>query len=200
VDAVATGTAIRIEFRNAGTAAGVFQVRSADPAQAPRSYTLAGGTHLADDWTATSGYDLSVHGPNGFFRHFAASTAHTGLELRMRYDERRNEVVLAAHNHSDRRIGLTVADRYSGHDRRLSVDRGDTTTRQWSLARTRGWYGLVVTVARGQALPVRVRGPRRERTRLDQRPCDGRATLTSWSPDGPTPRLSPIVRRRDTSA
>jgi phospholipase C len=69
-DGLAGTTSVSINVASMGGAAAVFQVRSADAAQAPRTYTVESGKQLTDSWDFTSGYDLSVHGPNGFFRRF----------------------------------------------------------------------------------------------------------------------------------
>jgi hypothetical protein len=50
--------------------AGSEAPRRADGAQEPRSYTVEPGRQVTDAWGFASGYDLSVHGPNGFFRRF----------------------------------------------------------------------------------------------------------------------------------
>jgi phospholipase C len=50
VDA-AMGT-VTIEFDNTGTAAAVFLARSANPMDAPRTYTVEPGKQLRGEWTA----------------------------------------------------------------------------------------------------------------------------------------------------
>jgi hypothetical protein len=44
-------------------------------AGAPYSYTIGAGDELAIALANPGTYDLSLHGPNGFFRHFAGSPA-----------------------------------------------------------------------------------------------------------------------------
>jgi phospholipase C len=55
---------VTLTFTNTGSKAAVFQVRSASPLQAPRSYTVGAGATLEDTWTFASAglaaYDLSV--------------------------------------------------------------------------------------------------------------------------------------------
>src|SRR5262249_24942466 len=64
----------QIHFHNTGRAAAVFQVRSGNTVHTPRTYTVGAHNQVADAWaiaaTGASNYDLSVHGPNGFFRSF----------------------------------------------------------------------------------------------------------------------------------
>src|SRR5262249_442316 len=55
----------RIDFRNVGGAAAVFQVRSAGAAEGPRTYTVEPHKRLSDVWSATaldgSRYDVAVY-------------------------------------------------------------------------------------------------------------------------------------------
>jgi phospholipase C len=66
---------LRLTFTNTGKAAAVFQVRDGAGGSLPRTYTVEPHKQLSDNWSpATSGlYDVSVYGPNGFFRSFQGS-------------------------------------------------------------------------------------------------------------------------------
>jgi hypothetical protein len=64
--------AFRIDLRNDGRTAAEFQVQSRLCTDAWRSYTVEAGNSLCGWWEGVAGtgeYDLTVHGPNGFFRH-----------------------------------------------------------------------------------------------------------------------------------
>ncbi|GAB4106539.1 phospholipase C, phosphocholine-specific [Micromonospora taraxaci] len=139
------GDSLRIDFRNTGGAAAVFQVRQAGSADAPRSYTVEPGKHLTDTWTIGSGYDLSVHGPNGFYRRFTGGRAH--LDITPSYEERNDKVVLTLKNPGSKRVEVTVTDRYHSRPVTLSLRPGHTERAHWQLSRTHGWYDLTVTVA-----------------------------------------------------
>jgi phospholipase C len=149
------GASVTIDFRNSGGATAVFQVRSADQ---PRNYTVEPGKQLSDAWDVTSGYDLSVYGPNGFFRRFAGAGSQTRLDIRTRYDERDNEIVLEVTNRGSARVEVAVCDRYSSKITKLSLRPGDTKAPEWSLSRGRGWYDLTVTVAGDHAFEYRYAG------------------------------------------
>jgi phospholipase C len=144
----ADASSFSIDFQNSGGAAGVFHVRSADGAQEPRSYTVEAGRQLTDTWDFTSGYDLSVYGPNGFFRHFKAGPGglQAGLAFRAQYGPRDNEIIVEVENRGSASAGVAVADQYSSRSTTLSLAPGGAKALSWSLARTRGWYDLVVTV------------------------------------------------------
>src|SRR5262249_15061153 len=71
---IASNGSFRIDFTNAGEATAVFQVRSGNSADIPRTYTVEPSKHLSDVWNVMSigaaEYALSVYGPNGFLRAF----------------------------------------------------------------------------------------------------------------------------------
>jgi phospholipase C len=147
-DGHASAASFSITFRSTGRAAGVFHVRSADSAQDPRSYTVESGKQLTAAWDAASGYDLSVYGPNGFFRRFKGGPGgqQASLDIRARYGRRHEEITLEIDNRGSQPVEVTVSDRYSSRSTTLSLKPGDAHTERWSLGRTRGWYDLVVTV------------------------------------------------------
>jgi phospholipase C len=63
---------IELRFDNTGAAGAGLTVYTPNHGDGPRYYTLEAGKHLADTWpSAGDGYDLHVHGPNGFVREFA---------------------------------------------------------------------------------------------------------------------------------
>ena len=74
---------IDLAFTNPGNAGAWFHVRTANNSAAgastgPWGYTVEATKSLSDTWTgqgATAAYDLSVYGPQGFFRKFAGSAS-----------------------------------------------------------------------------------------------------------------------------
>ena len=145
-DGHASDAMFSIDFRSSGRAAAVFHARSAGSAQDTRTYTVEPGKHLTDAWDFVSEYDLSVHGPNGFFRGFKGGHQEN-LDVSASYYERHNEIALEIRNRSAERADVTVRSGYPGHGTSLSLRPGAATTERWSLSRTRGWYDLVITVA-----------------------------------------------------
>jgi phospholipase C len=133
-----------IRVSSAGSAAGVFHARSAG-GQPPRSYTVEPGRQLTDTWDRASDYDLSVYGPNGFFRGFKGRNPEK-LDVTASYDERSYEIILAIGNRGSQPATVTVRNGYTSRETTLSIEPGQTQTRHWSLSRTRGWYDLVITV------------------------------------------------------
>ncbi|MBM7786327.1 phosphocholine-specific phospholipase C [Tenggerimyces flavus] len=148
-DAKVSGDSVDLSFRSTGDAAGVFQVRSADPASQPRSYTVEPDKSLADTFAIGDRYDLTVHGPNGFFRQFKGSGSER-LEVRATCDSRGTAVTLKVTNKGTRRVEVVVADQYSRRSAKLTLSPGESESERRSLAHTKGWYHLVVTI-RGES-------------------------------------------------
>ena len=137
----------RIDFRNRGAAGAVFHVRSGDYTDLPRSYTVEPGKHLADAWSASIDYDLSVFGPNGFFRHFMGATIgplRTDVRVHAEYEDGRLELTIT--NDGRHAAHVRVKSAYGNRHQSFVVGRGDSETSTWSLERTAGWYDLAVTV------------------------------------------------------
>ena len=151
-----SAASVRLRFGNAGTATAVFQARAT--AQDPRCYTVSPGRELSDDWAFTGSYDLAVHGPNGFFRRFAGTATGVRLDVRARYEGHPEEIALEVTNRGTDRIEVHVADRYGSRPVTVALAAGQTRTPRWSLARTRGWYDLTLTVAGDRDLAYRYAG------------------------------------------
>lgn len=144
-DGHASETAFGINFKNTGKATAVFQVRSAGSAAEPRSYTVEPGKHLTDSWDFETDFDLSVFGPNGFFRSFKG-TRQANLAIETAYDERDNEIALKVRNLSSKRAKVNVRNGYTSQVTKLTLDPGAADVKRWTLSRTRGWYDLAITV------------------------------------------------------
>ncbi|MET8252161.1 phosphocholine-specific phospholipase C [Micromonospora sp. NPDC005197] len=137
--------AFRIDFRNTGGAGAVFQVRLAGSTAVPRSYTVEPGKRLTDTWAIESSYDLSVYGPNGFYRRFAGGRSQ--LDVTASYDEHDHKVVLTLGNRGAKRVEVTVRDGYHSRPVTLALRPGQAERATWELTRTHGWYDLTLTVA-----------------------------------------------------
>src|SRR5262245_7608336 len=153
-----------IDFRNAGTAAAVFQVRSGHSPLAPRTYTVEAGKSLSDFWSVvsvgTSEYDLSVYGPNGFIRAYKGSIDLGGVNLETKtiYDAAANSITLAITNRSAAGVVLRILNVYANSRTTQAVDAGKSVMLQWLLTPTFGWYDFVVTVDTDPAFEDRLAG------------------------------------------
>jgi phospholipase C len=139
-----------IRFRNTGKLGACVQLRSANAAEGPWSYTVEAGKSLSDTKAigASGDYDLAAYGPNGFLRSFKgsvnASRANLGVDTRGDGDD--NSLVLAIANRGTAACNVTIVDSITEEKttRRLGVGKNFT-----SLLRLRasfGWYDLLLTV------------------------------------------------------
>jgi phospholipase C len=143
-DGHAAKNSFTVDFQNTGRATAVFQVRSGLSVEAPRTYTVEPGRHLADSWPLGTDFRLEVHGPNGFFRGFVGAGQGV-LDITAVYDPLRDDVALKVANRGSKRIKLNVRNAYTSRVTKLSLAPGEVETERWSVAKTRGWYDLIVT-------------------------------------------------------
>jgi phospholipase C len=144
---------VQIAFQNTGTVGAVFQVRAGGGAFAPRTYTLAPGTSLADTWNLSqsglTAYDLAVYGPNGFLRRFQGGLvegASAGLLVFTRYDTKTYGLITEVVNDGVAVVTLAAQNLYSGEHFTQALAPGAVMLKNWSLASAAGWYDVILTV------------------------------------------------------
>jgi phospholipase C len=78
-----------------------------------RSYTVGAGHRLGVDLDNPGTYYLSLHGPNGFFRHFAGSR-RTAVRVDVRSDDGNGKLTLRLRGdgHRGRPMIVHVTDAY----------------------------------------------------------------------------------------
>jgi phospholipase C len=143
VDLTVSEHGLTFALDNRGTLGAHLQARSNDVAGAPFSYTIGAGRHLKPTLKAHGRYDVSFHGPAGFFRRYAGSTTAPMLEVRT--SVRDGHLVLHLHNRSGEVQHAHVADAY-GRDRTVKVRAKDAKTVRIPLTATHRWYDVLVTV------------------------------------------------------
>jgi phospholipase C len=160
----ASDNSFRIDFTNTGTATAVFQVRSAAVHQ-PRTYTVEPGKSLSDTWQLSaigvSLCDLSVHGPNGFYRAFkgpVSSLRNSQLDVLAQYSPQAGSIVLMIRNNGSTAAAVNIADQYTGQRVNLSIGPGATESPFFSLVRSSGWYDFVITLAPNSGIQYRIAG------------------------------------------
>ena len=141
----------------------MFQVRSGNAADLPRSYTVEAGKRLSDTWDVGAAYDLSVYGPNGFLRSFkgsvATGTMRSRLDVRASYKTSdQGGIKLRITNTGEHDAGVTVLDAYTGRKITKMLDRREGFDHDWSLEDFHGWYDLIVRVAGDAAFEYRLAG------------------------------------------
>jgi phospholipase C len=147
VHASVSASTVSLKFLNTGKATVVFQVRSANPGDAVRYYTVEPGKSLSDTWSAAPSYGLSVSGPNGFLRNFAGSMGGAALKVRSSYEtEDCGGIELEITNVSANKAPVTVLDAYTGNTTRQFLHPHDDFEKELSLGQFHGWYDLIITV------------------------------------------------------
>jgi phospholipase C len=157
----ASASTVTLQFLNTGKATVVFQVRSGNPMDLVRTYTVEPGKELQDTWSIGSSYDLKVYGPNGFVRYFAGSISSGAAQLDVFSKYGREDcgsiewaVANVAAHHAD----VTVLDAYTGRSITRHLQPGGTLAGESSLREFFGWYDLIVTVAGDSTFNYRLAG------------------------------------------
>ncbi len=141
-----------LTFTNTGKATAVYQVRSGNIKTGPWTYTVSPKKSLSDSWDLKTdlltAYDMSVYGPNGFFRAYKGSLAgaHTALTIVPTYDPAGDSISLKITNGGTKATAVVISDAYAGDTEKVSLPPGKSATKSWKLKKFFGWYDLTVTV------------------------------------------------------
>lgn len=153
-----------IGFANIGTATAVFHVRSGSSSVVPRSYTVEPNKNLVGIWNSDDGYyDLSVYGPNGFFRSFKGRTvggnqANLELSVSYSYDKTKTSLKLGFVNLAAQSAKIRVLNKYTGKSVVKNLKSGESLSGSWVLTRFHGWYDLMITVEGDTSFEYRIAG------------------------------------------
>jgi len=150
-----------LKFFNTGSATVVFQVRSGNPADNVRFYTVEPGKQLSGSWNVVSSYSLSVYGPNGFVRFFRGSVGPgvAAVDVRSRYGtEDSGSIKWKITNLAGTKAEVSVQDAYGGNVVSQLLQPQDTFEDELSLGQFHGWYDLVVTAAGDPTFNYRLAG------------------------------------------
>jgi phospholipase C len=154
---LAAGT-VSIAFASTGTAGSFFHVRTADGAAnsgggtGPWGYTVDPATRvLSDTWTPTTGtaYDLSVYGPNGFFRRFAGglTAGSANLAVQTLPQILGDIIVLVIRNLTDARTTVSIANQYTGNTEHFPLLPHGFIEVPVAIEASFRWYDLVITTS-----------------------------------------------------
>jgi phospholipase C len=162
---------LRIALRNTGREGVVFQCYPNDGVSAPSSYTVGAGHHLDADiaLSAAGTYDVSVLGPNGFWRRFTGATAngyarHGQGEPEVHDHVEDGNLVLKLRNAGNAPCNFDIVHkRVQGNaiveeTQTEHVGGDDSATVRIDLSRQHGWYDLRVTVADNRAFARHLAG------------------------------------------
>ncbi|UQX88816.1 phospholipase C, phosphocholine-specific [Jatrophihabitans telluris] len=150
-------SALRLKLRNHGRLGAHIQARSLTIPGAPFSYTIGREDHIAVDLPHPGQYDLSLHGPNGFYRRYAGTPdlslavdvlarGHSALQLTMRL-----------HGQAPRRVHVRLTDAY-GKSHTVEVSAHRPTVHIVETSHTYGWYDLTITTPADPAFAYQLAG------------------------------------------
>jgi phospholipase C len=157
----ASAGAIVLTFSNTGSATVVFQVRSGNPSDPVRSYTVEPGKQLSGSWNFVSSYNLSVYGPNGFVRFFKGRIGSGAaiLDVVSSYSAQGpGSIGWRITNLAGSQIEVTVLDAYTGHSTKQTLQPSQTVADALLLGQFHGWHDLIVTVPGDPAFKYRLAG------------------------------------------
>jgi phospholipase C len=122
----------------------VFTLWPARGPEGPWFYTVGAGEGLAASHPiGPDGYDLIVHGPNGFLRGFKGHAE--GAEVEAAYDVARKRLLLTLRSPGRaRRLTIFPVGYPMGAVRTYTVPSDGEVTAGWSVAKSVGWYDLLV--------------------------------------------------------
>ena len=170
---------LKLAIRNHGRLGVGLQARSLSLAGSPFSYTIGAHDELAVALANPGTYDLSLHGPNGFFRHFAGSPA-TVLEVEARDDHDSGRLRLRltdsaarrGRGHDQRSVVVHVADAY-GADHQIKLH--GTAEITIDTRHSGGWYDIALTTPSDASFSHQLAGRLESRARLTSDPQLGRS-------------------------
>ncbi|KIZ14770.1 phosphocholine-specific phospholipase C [Streptomyces natalensis] len=134
---------------SAGDKAGAcFTVTAGNRGDGPWTYTTQAGKKISDTWNtkySNGVYDLTVHGPNGFFRVFKGTGKTAGPEVTARHDAATGNVTLTMTNTAGADCHLTVTNAYGGASETFTVRVGATVKHTVDLRASKRWYDVSVS-------------------------------------------------------
>jgi phospholipase C len=172
---------LHLDLKNDGKLGAHLQARSLTVSGAPYSYTIGAGDRLAPSLPNPGKYDLSLHGPNGFFRQFAGSPATTlRVEVLGEHDSAKLRVRIIdgskhPRNGSHSPTVVKVADAY-GPDRHITLHDSEELT--VDTRHTGGWYDIALTTKSDRSFAYELAGRLESGHELTSDPQLGRAAHT----------------------
>jgi phospholipase C len=147
---------VSITFENSGTVGAFFQVRSAQGAEnsgkgtGPWGYTVDPAKRvLSDHWSPTAGtdYDLSVYGPNGFFRRVAGGVTPTSANLQVQAlsELAGGALVLIIDNPATWPTTVSIANQYTNRVEHFPLAPRGRVSVPVLIETSFRWYDLVIT-------------------------------------------------------
>ena len=157
----ASNGTVELTFLNTGGAAVVFQVRSSNPADLVRQYTVESGKSLSDTWNVPASYNLSVYGPNGFVRYFNGSIVSNSafLDVSVGYGTANGgSILLKIANGGGGQAQVSMLNAYTSKVYSQVLNSGWSFGEILSQNQYHGWYDVIITVAEDPTFQYRFAG------------------------------------------
>ncbi|MFL5860147.1 MAG: phosphocholine-specific phospholipase C [Solirubrobacteraceae bacterium] len=183
VDFHADPDMLNLAIRNHGRLGVGLQARSLSVMGTPYSYTIGADDALIAALPNPGTYDLSLHGPNGFFRHFAGSP-DTVIEVEVDADHWAGRVRLRLTRDGGRHgrpVVVKIADAYGPHRHaRLHA----TTEITIDSRQSGGWYDIALSTPSDDSFSYQLAGRLESRARLTSDPQIGGQQAHRWPNSG----------------
>jgi phospholipase C len=139
--------AVQVTLGNAGSAAVQLQVYDRATGLPAQRIDVAAGSTASAALPAPLGYDVAVHGPNGFLREIRGGADTNGIEVAATLTGPAGHPLLALTftNSTPRRVTLLVSG-LDGHEQRLALPTGARTVTADPIAAAHGWYDIGVSI------------------------------------------------------
>ena len=143
---------VTIRFGNSGKAAAVYQVRSGNAQEGPWTYTVSPHARVVESFAVRgkgqAKYDLSVYGPNGYFRLFKGSVeswdkANLSVETNCESD---HGLTLDIRNKGRETARVRIFDAYSKRSLERAIAPHQNLIWHYDLEDSYGWYDLSIQV------------------------------------------------------
>jgi phospholipase C len=135
----------------AGSAFHIYTNNNKDP----RAYAVKAGDRLTDSFKMSDfvdgNYQLTVYGPNGFYREFAGNKNDPSVDVRCSYEIKNGtptgNVDVTITNNSDRLMKLKITDQsYKRNNHQRSVNSKSKTNILLNLKGSNKWYDFIVGI------------------------------------------------------
>lgn len=142
----------------------MYHVRSGNTNADPWTYTVETSAQVSDKWNYSTGnqsaYDLSVFGPNGFFRSFKGSLSgqnKANLQILVLPDIPQSGISLEIINLGGT-AQVSIADAYTNNKTTHKLNPGQPLNMHFNLKKTYGWYDFIVEVDSDPTFQQRIAG------------------------------------------
>ncbi len=146
-----------IDLVNTGAAGAVFQVYDNTDRRGPWRYTIESGkSHSTSQWhdEQADRFDLSVHGPNGFFRQFRdGGPGFSEIQVAPAYEPADGNVLLTIRNSGKAPVKVQAAQDAvyatadgESRERTITVPAGGSAEARWNIRPSDHWYDISVVL------------------------------------------------------